>query len=270
MSNNSLNICVIGASGRMGLEVIRAVAADHETELTGAIEKRGNEKIGLSAFELAGCGHGGCVITSEIELAVLSSDVIVDFSGAEGTYENLKSYWSADKPLIVGSTGFSDARLKRVIKLKKFIPLLIASNMSVGVNIMIKLAEFAATVLGSDFDAEVFEAHHRHKKDAPSGTAFTLAKTVAKARGISEESFVFSRQGFTKEREANDIGFQVMRGGDIAGDHTLFFCGDGERLEITHRASSRHIFAKGALKAAKWLAGKPNGLYSMNDVLGLK
>ncbi|MDR0454900.1 MAG: 4-hydroxy-tetrahydrodipicolinate reductase [Deferribacteraceae bacterium] len=270
MNNQPVNICVIGASGRMGIEIIRAVAADPGTILSGAVERFNSKEIGSSALELAKCGAGGCVITSELELVAGSSDVIIDFSGAEGTFENIKSYWSAGKPLVVGSTGLRDIQMEKLIKLKKYIPLLISSNMSIGVNIMAKLTELAAKALGNDFDIEIFEAHHRHKKDAPSGTALALARAAAKGRCLTEESFTFSRHGFTGERKSDTIGFQVMRGGGIAGDHTVFFCSDDERLEITHKASSRSIFAKGALKAAKWLAKKPNGLYSLNDVLELK
>ncbi len=266
-----LKICVVGASGRMGQEIIRAVADDPEAVISGAVERTDSEELGSSALELAGCGHDGCVITADIESAAEVSDIIIDFSGAAGTYDNIKSYWSADTPLIVGSTGFSDTQREELLKLQEYIPLLVASNMSVGVNVMAKLAELAAKTLGSGFDIEIFEAHHKHKKDAPSGTAITLAEAAAKGRGLNlADAAVYSRHGFTGDRGAGTIGFQVMRGGDIAGDHTLFFCGDGERLEITHRASSRQTFAKGAVRAAKWLAGKPNGLYSMNDVLDLK
>ena len=270
MTNKHLKVCVVGASGRMGIEVIREIEADPETVLSGAIERSDNEKIGTSALELAGCGHGGCVVTSDIESVSEVSDIIIDFSGAEGTHENINSYWSADMPLVVGSTGLSDVQLEELLKLQKYIPLLVSSNMSLGVNVITKLAEIAAQTLGSDFDIEIFEAHHKHKKDAPSGTALKLSETVANARGLTGKTAVYSRHGHTGERKKDIIGFQVMRGGDIAGEHTVFFCGEGERVEITHRATSRHIFAKGAVKAAKWLAAKPNGLYSMKDVLGLK
>lgn len=263
-------ICLIGASGRMGREIIQAIASDGSFELAGAVERADSPHIGVSAMELAGAGKLGCVITSDLLEASAASDVIVDFSAAVGTCANLELYKRAGKALVVGSTGFNDAQLKELKALGDVIPFLMATNMSVGVNVMAKLVELAARMTGEEFDIEVFEAHHKHKVDAPSGTAITLAEAAAKGRGIDfSENAVYSREGMTGARKEGTIGFQVLRGGDIAGEHTVYFCGDGERLEITHRASSRQNLAKGALRAAKWLNGKAVGNYTINNVLGL-
>lgn len=266
----SVKICMIGATGRMGVEIIKAAALDDSCEIASAVEYEGSPKIGTDALENAGIGNKGVMVTGDLLGAAESADVIVDFSGANGTKANMEKYKKAGKPLIIGSTGLDDSQIKAIEELSKNIPVILSSNMSMGVNLLAKLTEMAAGILGEDFDIEIFEAHHKHKKDAPSGTALTLGKAAAKGRNISlENAAVYERYGITGERQQGSIGFQALRGGDIAGDHTVFFCGDGERIELTHRASSRQTFAKGALRAAKWLKGKPNGLYSMNDVLGL-
>jgi 4-hydroxy-tetrahydrodipicolinate reductase len=197
-------------------------------------------------------------------------DVIIDFAGAAGTYANIDKYKTLKKPLVIGSTGLSAEQLRDISILQADIPLLISSNMSVGVNILLKSIEMTAKALGEEFDIEIFEAHHKHKVDAPSGTAIIMGEAAARGRGRPlAELAVYERHGHTGARESGTIGFQVMRGGDIAGDHTVFFCGAGERIELTHRATTRSIFANGAVRCAKWIVDKPNGLYNMNDVLGI-
>lgn len=263
----TLKICVVGASGQMGKEIVKAITLDQETELYSAIERPGSENIEKFALDIAGCGTGGCRITPDIVSAAKNADVIIDFSGAAGTMANIKAYQAAGRPAVIGSTGLTDAHIAELKGLSKQIPLVVDSNMSVGVNVMTTLVEMAARALDSSFDIEIFEAHHRYKKDAPSGTALMLGNAAAEGRKEALANIAaYTRK---EERRPGSIGFQVLRGGDIAGDHTVFFCGDGERIEITHRASTRAIFAKGALRAAKWLSGKSNGYYEMKNVLGL-
>jgi 4-hydroxy-tetrahydrodipicolinate reductase len=244
---------IIGA-GRMGREILNAIEGDLNFIATGVVDAPGKESIGSSVQ--------GVLVTDNIFKAAETADVIIDFSGAHGTASHIKDYKALNLPLVIGSTGFSDREISAVTELSGTIPLLLDSNMSVGVNIMLKLVETASHAVGDDFDTEILEAHHRYKKDAPSGTALALAK--AASRG--EKLVTGERLG---ERSASIMGVQALRGGDTAGEHTVFYFGEGERLEITHRAASRSIFAKGALRAAKWLVNKPAGLYKMKDVLGL-
>lgn len=236
-------IIVCGAAGRMGQAIIRLSQ---------------NETIPITENE-------------NIESHISKGSAIIDFTTPEASMSFLKAAVDHKKPLVIGTTGFTDAQRKEIEAAAKKIPIVFSSNMSVGVNVMWKLIADAAQGLGSSYDIEVLEMHHRLKKDAPSGTAMTTAEVFAEASGrtLSKDA-VYSRQGMIGERKANEIGIQTLRGGDVVGDHTVYFAGIGERLEITHRASSRDTFAQGALRAAEWLIGKKPGLYNMQDVLGLK
>ncbi|MDR2104923.1 MAG: 4-hydroxy-tetrahydrodipicolinate reductase [Deferribacteraceae bacterium] len=248
-----IKVAIVGA-GRMGQEIAKAIEQDKSFALTGIVDAPGAERIGKVI--------NGAVITDDIYIGSKGADIIIDFSGAAGTASHIKDYAILKLPLIVGSTGLSEKDEKALIELSKQTAVLVDANMSIGVNIMLKLAETASRAVGKDFDIEILEAHHRHKKDAPSGTALSLAR--AASRG--EELVINGRSG---ERTEGVLGIQVLRGGDCAGEHTVFYFGEAERLEITHRAANRAIFAKGGLRAAKWLIGKPAGLYKMRDVLGI-
>lgn len=266
----SVKICIIGAAGRMGKNIAAAVFNNDNAEAAGAVDRKGSDALGQNLYEMAGCGKGGPVITDDILKGAESADVIIDFTGAEPTYNNLSMYEKAGKPVVIGSTGFSAEQKKAIEKLSEKIPVILAPNMSLGVNVAIELIEEAARLL-KGYDIELVETHHNKKKDAPSGTAMAMAEAAAKGAGLNlEENAVYARHGIIGERKPNEIGIQTLRGGDVAGDHTVFFFGNGERIEVTHRAHSRQTFAQGAVTAAIWLAGKPKGLYNMKDVLGLK
>jgi 4-hydroxy-tetrahydrodipicolinate reductase len=246
-------IALAGAGGRMGRTLIDAVLADRELEL-GA------------AFDVSAGAHGSVKITADASAAA-SCDVLIDFTRPEGTLANLKHARAA----VIGTTGFSPDQKKAVAEAAKRIPIVMAANFAVGVNAAYKLAETAAKILGDGYDVEIIEAHHRHKVDAPSGTALKLGEVVAGALGRRlPEVARHGRQGDTGERPQQQIGFHAIRGGDIVGEHTVLFAGVGERLELTVRSQSRMTYAAGAVRAAKWLRGRPPGLYDMFDVLGLK
>ena len=246
-------VALAGAGGRMGRTLIDAVLADRELEL-GA------------AFDVAAGQHGGVKITADASAAA-SCDVLVDFSRPEGTLANLKHA----RAMVIGTTGFSSSQKKTIAEAAQRIPIVMAANFAVGVNAAYKLAETAARILGEGYDVEILEAHHRHKVDAPSGTALELGRVVAKALGRDLAQVArHGREGETGERPAKQIGFHAIRGGDIVGEHTVLFAGLGERVEITVRSQSRMTYAAGALRAAKWLRGKPPALYDMFDVLGLR
>ncbi|MDR2401590.1 MAG: 4-hydroxy-tetrahydrodipicolinate reductase [Deferribacteraceae bacterium] len=246
-----IKVLVIGA-GRMGREILNAVETDIDCAIAGIVDAPEKESIGRSVY--------GISITDNIYDVSGNADIIIDFSGAAGTANHIKDYKELKLPLVVGSTGLSEIDQAGLAALSKEVPILADTNMSVGVNIMLKLVETASRAAGEDFDIEILEAHHRYKKDAPSGTALALAR--AASRG--ETAVTGERAG---ARPADVLGMQVLRGGDCAGEHTVFYFGEGERLEITHRATNRNIFAKGALRAAKWLIDKPTGLYKMRDCL---
>jgi 4-hydroxy-tetrahydrodipicolinate reductase len=211
------------------------------------------------------------VVGQDIAQALGTSDVLVDFTRPEGTLAHVRACQAAKRALVIGTTGFEPAQLDQIRAAARDIAIVMAPNMSVGVNVTLKLVELAAKALGPDYDVEVFEIHHKLKVDAPSGTALKLGEVAARARGASlDRDGVFARHGVTGERKAGTVGFSVARGGDIVGDHTVFFAGPGERVEITHRSSSRATYAQGAMRAAKFVAAKPAGFYDMQDVLGLK
>jgi 4-hydroxy-tetrahydrodipicolinate reductase len=248
-----MKLALAGAGGRMGRTLIDAVLADRSLEL-GA------------AFDVAASVHGSVRITTDASAAA-SCDVLIDFTRPEGTLANLRHA----RAMVIGTTGFSAAQKNAIAEAAKRMPIVMTANFAVGVNVVFKLAETAAKILGEDYDVEIIEAHHRHKVDAPSGTALKLGEVVAQAlkRELGEVAS-HGRHGETGERPAKQIGFHAIRGGDIVGEHTVLFAGAGERVEIVVRSQSRTTYAVGALRAAKWLRGKPPGLYDMFDVLGLR
>ena len=253
-----MRVALAGAGGRMGRTLIEAVLADKALELGAAFDLAGNPAVGTKA--------GDIKIGSDAAAAA-SCDVLIDFTWPDGTLANLKHAKSA----VVGTTGFSAAQKKSIGEAAKKTPIVMAANFAVGVNAAYKLAESAAQILGEDYDVEIIEAHHKHKVDAPSGTALKLGEVVAQALGRKlTEVARHGREGQTGERPGKQIGFHAIRGGDIVGEHTVVFAGLGERVEIVVRSQSRMTYAVGALRAAKWLRGKPAGLYDMFDVLGLR
>jgi len=253
-----MKVALAGAGGRMGRTLIDAVLADRELELGAAFEAAGNSAIGAQA---------GKVKIGADAAAAASCDVLIDFTRPEGTLANLKHA----RAMVIGTTGFSTRQKKGIAEAAQRIPIVMAANFAVGVNAAYKLAETAARILGDGYDVEILEAHHRHKVDAPSGTALKLGEVVAQALGRKlPEVARHGREGETGERPASEIGFHAIRGGDIVGEHTVIFAGTGERVELAARSQSRMTYAVGALRAAKWLRGKPAGLYDMFDVLGLR
>lgn len=267
----TVRIAVTGAAGRMGKNLIQAVELAEGAELTAAIERPENSLLGSDAGELAGIGKNGIKVVGDLKTVLNDFDVLIDFTAPVATVANAQLCAQAGKGLVVGTTGFNEEQLVAFEKAIKNIAVCKASNYSTGVNLCFKLVELAAGILGDEVDVEVYEAHHRHKVDAPSGTALSLGEAAAKAlqRNLKEVA-VYGREGITGARDRQTIGFVTSRGGDVVGDHTVTFFAEGERVEITHKASSRMSFARGAVRAAIWLASKNAGLYDMQDVLGLK
>jgi len=263
-------IAINGAAGRMGRCLIQAVEQTEGLELSAAIDRADSSLIGADAGEVAGVGKLGIAISSDIEQATKDSDIIIDFTLPEVTMALLPACVANQCRPVIGTTGF-DAEQKQAIEdASKQVATILAPNMSVGVNLSLKLLDIAARVLGDDVDIEIVEAHHRHKVDAPSGTALRMGEVVADALGRDlKQCAVYGREGRTGERDRNTIGFDTVRAGDIVGDHTVMFAAEGERVEITHKASSRMTFAFGAMRASSWLMQKQNGLFDMQDVLGL-
>ena len=266
----SIRIAIAGVSGRMGRALLEAVAADDNCVLGAALDRSSSPLLGQDAGVVYGA-VSGVAVSDQVPTALTVSQVLIDFTRPEATFGYLDACVAADVPLVIGTTGFDDAGKARIRDAATTIPVVFAPNMSVGVNLLMKLAELAAQVLQDGYDIEIIEAHHRHKVDAPSGTALGLGHAVARAldRDLAQCA-VYGREGVTGERDPRTIGFATVRGGDIVGDHTLMFAGIGERVELTHKASSRATFAQGALRAAKWLQGRKPGLYDMRDVLGLR
>ena len=264
-----INIAVAGAAGRMGRTLIEACARAEGMRLSAALERPGSPVIGADAGEHAGVGKLGVIVGSSF--GKQDFDVLVDFTTPEATLAHLDHCLKAKKKMVIGTTGLDESGRNRIAKTAKDIAIVFAPNMSVGVNLCFKLLETAARVLGNDVDVEIVEAHHRHKVDAPSGTALRMGEVLAKALGRDlKECAVYDRHGVRGERKRQTIGFSAIRAGDIVGDHTVLFAGGGERLEITHRAESRLTFANGALRAARWVTDQKPGLYDMQDVLGLR
>lgn len=266
-----IKVAVTGAAGRMGGRIITAIKEAEGLELAGAVERPGHEMIGQDAGLIAGCGAAGVKITASLDEALKHADVLIDFTFPEVTLKNLATCVRLGKKLVIGSTGFTPAQRAEVQKAGEQISVVLAPNMSVGVNACFKLLKETAKILGPDFDVEIVELHHNKKKDSPSGTAVRMGEVVAEALGRDYNQVAnFHREGMCGERTPDEIGMQTVRGGDIVGEHTVYFIGMGERIEITHRAMSRDMFARGAVRAAAWLAAKEQGLYDMQDVLGLK
>ena len=263
-------IAVAGAGGRMGRMLTSGIAAADDLTLGAAIEGPDSEYLGADAGALAGIGPAGVSITADPAASTDDFDVLVDFSVATATLEKLTVCRDAGKAMVIGTTGFEPPGLEAIADAARAIPIVMAPNMSVGVNVTFKLIESAARALGDEVDVEVFEAHHRHKIDAPSGTAVRIGEILADTLGrdLSTDA-VYGREGITGARDGRTIGFHSLRGGDIVGEHTVTFAGTGERIEITHRAGSRENFAAGALRAVRFVVGREPGLYGMDDVLGL-
>lgn len=266
-----INIAVTGAAGRMGRALINACQQSESCQLSAAIEHSGNSLLGSDAGDIAGIGALGITLVDKLSDVSDQFDVLIDFSSTEATLDNLAFCITHSKSIVIGTTGFSDEQKQHISDAAKRINVMFAPNMSVGVNLCFKLLDIAARVLGDDVDIEVIEAHHRHKVDAPSGTALRMGEVVADALGRNlDDCAVYGREGNTGERDRKTIGFETIRAGDIVGDHTVMFAAEGERVEITHKASSRMTFANGAVRAAIWLQDQEAGLYDMQDVLGLR
>jgi 4-hydroxy-tetrahydrodipicolinate reductase len=266
-----IKIAVTGAAGRMGGRIITAVKEAEGLELAGAVERTGHDLIGEDAGRVAGCGTLDVSIVDSLEEALQNADVLIDFTFPEVTLANAEVCARLGKSLVVGSTGFTPEQRSQLEAFAKNIPVVLAPNMSVGVNLCFKILKDVAKTLGDAFDVEIVELHHNKKKDSPSGTAVRMGEVVAEALGRDYNKVAnYHREGMCGERTKEEIGMQTVRGGDIVGEHTVYFIGMGERIEITHRAMSRDMFARGAVRAAGWLGGKPSGMYDMQDVLGLK
>ncbi len=266
-----MRVAIIGASGRMGKNLINAVNQTEGLTVTAAIERPDSSLLGVDAGELAGLGKLGVKIVGSLEIVVNDFDVLIDFTTPETTLHNLKVCLANRKKIVIGTTGFDKDDLLVIDKASEKIAIIFAANYSVGVNLCLKLLKQAAEVLNEGYDIEIIEGHHRHKVDAPSGTALRMGEVVAETLGRDlKECAVYGREGITGARDPNTIGFATVRAGDIVGDHTVLFATEGERVEITHKASSRMTFANGAARSCLWLANKEQGLFDMQDVLNLR
>jgi 4-hydroxy-tetrahydrodipicolinate reductase len=266
----TLKIAVAGASGRMGRALVEAVSQDPEMQLAAALELKGNPHVGKDAGELVGASCG-VRIGDDAGKGIAGCDILVDFTRPDGTLAHLAECSRQGVRMVIGTTGFSEAQRKKIADAARGLAIAMAPNFSVGVNVMFRLLEVAARSLAKGYDVEILEAHHRHKVDAPSGTALRMGEVVAQALGRDlRQAAIYGREGVTGERKDETIGFATVRGGDLVGDHSVMFIGAGERLELTHRAASRANYAVGALRAARFVMSRPNGLYDMADVLGFK
>ncbi|GAB3765976.1 4-hydroxy-tetrahydrodipicolinate reductase [Ramlibacter monticola] len=263
-------VAVAGASGRMGHMLIEAIRASDDCRLAGALDIASSPAIGNDAA--AFLGHAsGVPVTADLGAGLGHADVLIDFTRPEGTLAHLKACRERGVKMVIGTTGFTEAQKAEIVEAAKDIAIVMAPNMSVGVNVTLKLLEMAAGALSTGYDIEVIEAHHRHKVDAPSGTALKMGEVIAEALGRDlKQCAVYAREGVTGERDPSTIGFSTIRGGDIVGDHTVLFAGTGERIEITHKSASRATYAQGSLRAVRFLAGQEKGLFDMFDVLGLR
>ncbi len=264
-------IAIAGAAGRMGKVLIEATSKNAAAILSGAIVRPGSTLIGADAGEFGGVGKLDVKIVGDIAEAIHQFDVLIDFSSPVATLANVKICAAHNKAIVIGTTGFSEAEKTKLLSYQTQIPLLLSANFSTGVNLCFKLLDIAARVLGDEYDVEVYEAHHRHKLDSPSGTAVRMGEVLAHAldRDLQQVA-VYGREGQIGARPRDTIGFATVRGGDVVGDHTVMFMADGERLEITHKATSRLAFANGAVRAAIWLQEQKSGLFDMQDVLRLR
>lgn len=262
---------VAGIAGRMGKMIGQLIFQHPEIDLVGAFEAPDNPAVGRDVGEVLGLPLTGIRVEDSLEKVIEEADVIIDFTFHKASLQHARINARFGKPMVIGTTGFSKEELTEIHELaRNHFPLVQDYNMSTGVNLLTKLVELTARVLSEGYDIEIIEAHHRMKKDAPSGTALKLAHAIAKVLNRSEEHFRFCREGIIGERPPLEIGIQTIRGGDIVGEHTVLFAGMGERLELTHRASSRETFARGAIRAALWVVNKEKGVYNMLDVLGLR
>jgi 4-hydroxy-tetrahydrodipicolinate reductase len=266
----SAAVAVGGAAGRMGTRIIALLGEAPELRLTAALEAPGHASLGRDAGEVAGVGSRGVPITADVKAALGPDRMLIEFSVPEASLEHLRTVADTGARAVIGTTGFSAAQREEIARLARRAPILVAPNMSVAVTLAFKLLALMARSLGDDYDVEITETHHRFKKDAPSGTAVRMAEVIAEALGRDIGHVgVYGRQGLPGERTRKEIGVMSLRSGDVVGEHTVSFGTLGERLELTHRAHSRDTFARGALRAARWMIGRPPGLYSMHDVLGI-
>ena len=265
-----INVGVIGAGGRMGRMLIEAIQDNPQTILTAAIERQGSSLVGADAGEVAAVGRLDVQIVDDLQSVINKIDVLIDFSLPVATEQNMQVCAEHNVAMVIGTTGFNEQQEQVLAKASEQVAIVYAGNYSTGVNLSLKLLGMAAKAFGTDADVEVIEAHHKHKIDAPSGTAYMMAEAVAEARGQNlKDVAVYGREGQTGEREAGTIGIHAIRGGEIIGDHTVMFIADGEVVEITHRARARMTFAAGAVRAATWIVQQSAGQYNMQDVLGL-
>ena len=266
----TIAVGVIGAGGRMGRMLIEAVKDNSQTMLKAAIERQGSSLVGADAGEVAAIGRLDVAIVDDLTSVINDIDVLIDFSLPDATEQNMKICAEHNVAMVIGTTGFNEQQEQVLAKASERVAIVYAGNYSTGVNLSLKLLAMAAKAFGNDADVEVIEAHHKHKIDAPSGTAYMMAEAVAEARGQNlKDVAVYGREGQTGEREAGTIGIHAIRGGEIIGDHTVMFIADGEVVEITHRARARMTFAAGAVRAATWVIQQSAGQYNMQDVLGL-
>jgi 4-hydroxy-tetrahydrodipicolinate reductase len=262
---------VTGAGGRMGGKIISLISKMEGISVVAAIEIKGHPIVGRDIGQGLGLGKTGILACDSLTDCIDNADVVIDFTNHEASLNYLKIASEKNRAIVIGSTGFTPGEMKIIKELSRKTRCVLTPNMSVGVNVMLKVLEYCAGVLKDDYDVEIVEAHHHLKKDAPSGTAMQIAKVISDKLGRNmEESVVYSRRGLIGERTKKEIGIQTIRAGDIVGDHTVIFGGIGERLEFTHRAHNRDNFAKGAIRAAQWIVNQENGLYDMQDVLGLR
>jgi 4-hydroxy-tetrahydrodipicolinate reductase len=266
-----INVIVAGAAGRMGSRLIALIKESTALTLAGALEGKGHSALAADAGEAAGVGKMGVPVTDDLPALLKRGEVVIDFSAPEATLAHLRAVAQQKRAMVIGTTGFNAVQLEELKSLARQVPCVCSPNMSVGVNLIYKVIGEMARTLGEEYDIEVIEAHHRLKKDAPSGTALKIAEVLAQAvnRDLDQVG-VYARKGLVGERKKQEIGIQTIRAGDIVGDHTVLFGGMGERIEVTHRASNRDTFARGALRAARWVVKQPPGLYDMMDVLNLK
>ena len=265
-----IRVGVIGAGGRMGRMLIEATTQNPNTTLKAAIERQGSSLVGADAGEVVGVGVLDVQIVDDLAAVIDSIDVLIDFSLPDATEQNLRICAEHNTAMVIGTTGFNDAQKAELAKASERIAIVYAGNYSTGVNVSLKLLEMAAKAFGKDADVEIIEAHHKHKIDAPSGTAYMMAEAVAKARGQNlDEVAIYGREGQTGAREGGTIGIHAIRGGEIVGDHKVMFIADGEMVEITHHARERMTFAAGAVRASTWIVQQSAGQYDMQDVLGL-
>jgi 4-hydroxy-tetrahydrodipicolinate reductase len=263
-------IAVAGVSGRMGQMLIEAIRVSDDCQLGGALDRADSSVIGTDAMAFLGQASG-VLVTAELHQGLAAADTLIDFTRPEGTMAHLRVCRELGRRLVIGTTGFSEAQKAEIADTAREIAIVMAPNMSVGVNVTLKLLDMAARALATGYDIEIIEAHHRHKVDAPSGTALKMGEVVAAALGRDlKDCAVYAREGVTGERDPSSIGFASIRGGDIVGDHTVLFAGTGERIEVTHKSSSRATYAQGSLRAARFLADQTHGLFDMFDVLQLR